>query len=74
MGKKVLAVLWEWTDESAHKGARFWGCHDPETDGRVEAWSRIGVRALGAAEVVVEEGQGLDLLSRFFTETAALET
>jgi hypothetical protein len=57
----VLAILWEWSD-GPHKGARFWGCHNVENDGRIRDWPKMNLRALGAARVEVVEGEGLDLL------------
>jgi hypothetical protein len=35
----VLAILWEWSD-GPHKGARFWGCHNVENDGRIRDSTR----------------------------------
>lgn len=58
---EVVAILWEWT-EGAHKGARFYGCHGVENDGRIRDWPAIGLKPLGAARVTVNEGEGLDLL------------
>lgn len=66
---RMLAVLWEWT-EGEHAGARFWALHDAAADGlktvagdgRLRDWPSWGLRALGAAEVWVEEGVGLELL------------
>lgn len=57
----LLAVLWIWTD-GPHKGARFWGCHSIENDGRLRDWPSLSLRALGAARVTVVEGEGLELL------------
>lgn len=59
--RPVIAILWEWT-EGKHKGARFWGCHSIENDGRVRDWPSMGLRPLGAARVTVIEGEGLELL------------
>jgi hypothetical protein len=61
--KTLLAVLWEWTDESPHAGARFWACHSLENDGRLRDWPANGMRPLGAARVTVTEGEGLDLIA-----------
>jgi hypothetical protein len=58
----VLAVLWEWGPGTGHEGARFWGCHDPEKDGRYREWRKMGLKALGASKVTVTEGEGLDLI------------
>jgi hypothetical protein len=58
-----MVILWEWTEETPHHGARFWGCHDVDGDGRITGWPKIGLRPLGAATVDVIEGEGLDLLS-----------
>lgn len=57
----VLAVLWQWT-EGPHKGARFWGCHSIDGDGRIRDWPKLGLQPLAAAKVEVVEGTGLDLL------------
>lgn len=58
---EVVAILWEWTD-GRHKGARFYGCHGVENDGRIRDWPAIGLKPLGAAKITVTEGEGLDLL------------
>lgn len=57
----LLCVYWEWSD-GPHKGARFWGCHSTENDGRLRDWPQQNLRAIGAAKVTVTEGEGLDLL------------
>lgn len=59
---ELLAVYWEWA-EGAHQGARFWGCHDAQNDARIRDWPALGLKPIGAATVIVAEGQGLDLLS-----------
>jgi hypothetical protein len=58
----VLAVLWEWGPGTKHEGARFWGCHGKEKDGRYSEWPKMGLRALGVSMVTVTEGEGLDLI------------
>lgn len=62
--RTLLAVLWQWAEGSPHAGARFWGCHDLESDGRIRDWPKgpLGLIPLGAAKVTVVEGEGLDLL------------
>jgi hypothetical protein len=60
-GAAVIAVLWEWAD-GPHKGARFWGCHGLENDGRLRDWPAQGLRPLGAARVTVVEGVGFELI------------
>lgn len=57
----LLCVYWEWVD-GPHKGARFWGCHAVENDGRLRDWPAQGLRAIGASRTTVTEGDGLDLL------------
>ena len=61
---KVLAVYWQWEPGTPHAGGRFWGCHNLSADGRARDWPRMGLRAIGAAEVEVTEGEGLDLVAR----------
>lgn len=60
----LLAVLWAWPPESKHAGARFWGCHAIESDGRLRDWPGppMNLIPLGAAKVTVVEGAGLELL------------
>lgn len=60
--EELLIVYWEWTEESPHHGSRFWGAHAVQNDGRIADWPKIGLRPLGAAKVIVTEGEGLDLL------------
>lgn len=57
----MVAILWEWTD-GAHKGARFYGCHGVENDGRIRDWPKLGLRPLGAVKVSLSEGDGMDLI------------
>lgn len=59
---RLLVIYWEWT-EGPPKGARFWAVHSLMSDGRVRDWPKIGLRALGAAEVTVAEGEGLHLIA-----------
>lgn len=59
----VMVVYWEWTEDSPHSGARFWGCHSIANDGRLEDWPKIGLRPLATALVTIEEGKGLELLA-----------
>lgn len=59
---ELLAVYWEWTEETKYAGSRFWGCHSIENDGRIADWPKHGMRPIGAAKVVVTEGEGLELL------------
>lgn len=68
----LLAVYWEWT-EGPYKGARFWGCHAVENDGRIQDWPSRGMRAIGAAQVTVVEGEGLELLPPAATSGAPRE-
>lgn len=58
----VLVIYWEWTEETPHAGVRFWGAHAIENDGRIRDWPAIGLRPLGAAQITVVEGKGLELL------------
>lgn len=60
---EVLAVLWQWADGTENAGARFWGCHAVSGDGRPAAWAKMGLVPIGAAKVIVKEGEGLDLLA-----------
>lgn len=66
--KTLLAVYWEWDETSPHAGARFWALHtspdlkETRADGCLRDWPALGLRALGAAEVTVVEGEGLDLI------------
>jgi hypothetical protein len=60
---EIVVILWEWC-EGRHKGARFYGAHSTESDGRVRDWPAIGLRPLGAAKVTVTEGLGLELLGK----------
>lgn len=59
--RPVLVVYWEWS-AGPHKGARFWGAHQMENDGRLRDWPKMDLKALGAAKIDVVEGQGLELL------------
>ena len=68
--KEVLVIYWEWIS-GPHKGAKFWGAHSVDGDGRVSDWPKNGLSALGAAKVLVTEGKGLDLLRNTVTEDAA---
>jgi len=61
--QELVVVYWEWTEETKHAGARFWACHAKEGDGRIRDWPKIGLRPIGAATVVVREGEGLELLA-----------
>lgn len=60
----VLVVLWMWPPESKHAGGRFWAAHNIENDGRLADWptAPLGLIPLGAAKVMVTEGEGLDLI------------
>jgi len=58
----VLAVQWVWTD-GPHQGAKFWGCHSVEQDGRIRDWPKLGLAPIAASVVDVREGEGLDLLT-----------
>lgn len=59
----VLVIYWEWT-EGPHKGARFWGCHSLENDGRIRDWpEKMKLRPIGAATAIVTEGKGLDFVT-----------
>lgn len=59
---KVVVIHWQWT-EGPHKGATFWGTH-AYPDGRIRDWPKeMNLRPLGASEVEVIDGQGLDLLA-----------
>lgn len=60
--QELIVVYWEWTAETKHAGARFWGCHARDNDARIRDWPKIGLQPLGAATVTVREGEGLDLL------------
>lgn len=60
--EQVLVIYWEWTDDTPHAGARFWGAHSVDRDGRIADWPKIGLRPIGAATVTVTEGVGLELL------------
>lgn len=58
----LLVIYWEWAEGTPHAGARFWGAHSIENDGRIRDWPAIGLRPLGATLVEVNEGEGLELL------------
>jgi hypothetical protein len=61
---QLIAVLWTYPEDSPHAGARFWGCHSTNNDGRLADWPHPPLRliALGAAVVNVVEGEGLELI------------
>lgn len=59
--KKILVIQWEWI-AGEHKGSRFWGAH-AFPDGRIRDWPATGLKPIGAAEVDVIEGHGLELLA-----------
>ena len=61
--QEILVIHWEWTEETKYAGSRFWGAHSIENDGRVADWPKMGMRPIGAAKVLVQEGVGLELLT-----------
>jgi hypothetical protein len=61
-GTKLLIVHWEWSPETKHAGGRFWAAHSIDIDGRIADWPNEGLIPLGASEVTVIDGAGLDLL------------
>lgn len=62
--QEILVIQWEWMEKTKYAGSRFWGAHSVENDGRVADWPKMGMRPIGAAKVLVQEGQGLDLLAK----------
>lgn len=61
--QEVVVIYWEWTETTPHCGARFWGCHARESDGRIRDWPKLGLRPLAAATVTISEGDGLELVA-----------
>lgn len=59
---RLLVVYWEWDETTEHAGARFWAAHGTDRDGRLVDWPKHGMRPIGAAEVEVREGEGLELI------------
>jgi hypothetical protein len=68
---KVIVVHWEWGPKSKHAGARFWAAHGTDLDGRILDWPKADLVPLGAGEVVVTDGVGLDLLRPIAERTAS---
>jgi hypothetical protein len=68
----ILVVLWQWGPESKYAGGRFWAAHNTDIDGKVADWPRDHLIPLGAAQVTVVEGAGLDLLPPIADRTIAL--
>jgi len=68
--QELVVVYWEWIEETPHAGARFWGCHAKENDGRIRDWPKIGLRPLAASSVLVREGEGLELIAAMQSEMA----
>lgn len=71
MSTKILVVQWEWGPKSKHAGSRFWAAHGTDTDGRILDWPKEDLIPIGASEIVVTEGQGLDLLVPIAARTEA---
>lgn len=68
----ILVIHWELGPESKHAGARFWGAHSLEVDGRVADWPKEGLIAIGASAVTVVDGEGLELLTPVANRTEGL--
>ncbi len=71
-GTKLLIVHWEWGPETKHAGGRFWAAHNIDIDGRIADWPNEGLIPIGASEVTVIDGDGLDLLRPTAERTEAL--
>jgi len=61
-GTKLLIVHWKWGPETKYAGSEFWAAHNIDIDGRIADWPNEGLIPLGASEVTVIDGAGLDLL------------
>ncbi len=57
-----IVVCWVWGPGSKHAGTRFCAVHGTDIDGRILDWPSIGLIPLGASEVTITQGEGLDLL------------
>lgn len=69
---RLLAVHWEWGPTTKHVGNKFWALHATDVDGRILDWPKEDLIPLGAAEVSVIDGEGLDLLRPIAERTEAL--
>ena len=61
-GEKLLVVKWKWGPKSKFAGSTFWAAHSTGIDGRIADWPNEDLIPLGASEVTVTDGVGLDLL------------
>lgn len=60
---KCVVIHWEWGPTTKFAGGTFWAVHGTDTDGRILDWPKEGLIPLGASEVEVVDGKGLDLLA-----------
>lgn len=67
----VLVVHWEWGPNTKFSGGRFWSAHGTDIDGRISDWPSEGLVPIGATEVIVADGEGLDLLRPIAERTRA---
>lgn len=73
MSEKLLVVHWEWGPKTKFAGGRFWAVHGTDVDGRILDWPKEDLIPLGANEIVVIDGVGLDLLRPIAQRTEALK-
>ena len=59
---KCVVIHWEWGPTTKFAGSTFWAVHGTDTDGRILNWPKEDIIPLGAREVEVIDGDGLDLL------------
>jgi hypothetical protein len=69
---KNLVVHWKWGPTTKFAGGTFWAVHATDVDGRILDWPKEDLIPLGASEVMVIDGEGLDLLRPIAEQTEAL--
>lgn len=69
---KLLVVHWKWGEKSKFAGGTFWAAHGTDIDGRILDWPKENLIPIGASEIWVVDGEGLDLLRPIAERTDAL--